>query len=67
MSKTIAKKKFDVDVLVALFIRKTVTAEDEEEANQIAENSIKLDHVIKAYQNGDSEIEVTGTEEVEDD
>jgi len=63
MSKTI-KKTFDVDVLVTLFIRKTVTATDEEEATQLAENSIKLDTVTKAFQNGDSEIEVTGTEEV---
>ena len=71
MSKTKAKKNnkktFDVDVLVALFIRKTVTAKNEEEANKKAEDSINFDVVQEAYDNGDVEIEVTGTEEVEDD
>ena len=67
MSKTITKKKFDVDVLVALFIRKTVTAEDEEEANKKAEDSINFDDVQEAYDDGDVEISVNGTEEVEDD
>ena len=68
MSKTITKKKkFDVDVLVALFIRKTVTAKNEEEANKKAEDSINFDTVQEAYDNGDVEISVNGTEEVEDD
>ena len=68
MSKTITKKKkFDVDVLVALFIRKTVTAKNEEEANKKAEDSIKFDDVQEAYDDGDVEIEVTQTEEVEND
>jgi len=65
--KTITKKKFDVDVLVALFIRKTVTAKNEEEANKKAEDSIDFDAVQQAYDDGDVEIEVTGTEEAEND
>ena len=71
MSKTITKKtkkkKFDVDVLVALFIRKTVTAKNEEEANKKAEDSINFDAVQEAYDDGDVEIEVTQTEEVDRD
>ena len=67
MSKTLTKKKFDVDVLVALFIRKTVTAKNEEEANKKAEDSINFDDVQEAYDDGDVEISVNGTEEVEDD
>lgn len=68
MSKTKTKNKtFDVDVLVALFIRKTVTAKNEEEANKKAEDSINFDDVQEAYDDGDVEIEVTQTEEVEDD
>ena len=68
MSKTITKKKkFDVDVLVALFIRKTVTAKNEEEANKKAEDSINFDAVQEAYDNGDVEISVNGTEEVDND
>jgi len=54
-------------VLVALFIRKTVTAKNEEEANKKAEDSIDFDTVQKAYDDGDVEIEVTGTEEAEND
>jgi len=39
-----------------------VTAGDEDEANQMAEDGISLSDVTKAYNNGECETEVIGSE-----
>jgi len=59
------KKTFEVDIAVTLFITKEVEAEDEDEAQSIAEHSIKTGTVMDAWQSGDCEIESQGCTEVE--
>ena len=56
------KNKYTVDVAVTVFLQKEVTADDEGEANQMAEDGISLSDVTKAYNNGECEIEVIGSE-----
>lgn len=65
MMKT--KRKFEVDVLVALFLTKEIEAEDEDEANKIAEESVDTSEVMNAFQSGDCEIESQGCTELEED
>lgn len=60
------QNKYTIDVAVTIFLQKEVTATDEGEANQMAEDGISLNDVTKAYNNGECEIEVTGTEVEED-
>jgi len=55
--KTKDKKTFEVDIAVTLFITKEVLAEDEDEAQSVAEHSIKTGTVMDAWQSGDCEIE----------
>ena len=59
------KKTFEVDIAVTLFITKEVEAEDEDEAQSIAEHSIKTGTVMDAFQSGDCEIECHELREVE--
>ena len=66
MMKTKDKKKtFEVDIAVTLFITKEVEAEDADEAQSIAEHSIKTGTVMDAWQSGDCEIESHELREVE--
>ena len=51
------KKTFEVDIAVTLFLTKEIEAEDEDEAQRIAEDSVKTGEVIDAFQSGDCEIE----------
>jgi len=51
------KKTFEVDIAVTLFLTKEVEAEDGDEAQSIAEHSIKTSIVMDAWQSGDYEIE----------
>jgi len=59
------KKTFEVDIAVTLFITKEVEAEDADEAQSIAEHSIKTGTVMDAWQSGDCEIESHELREVE--
>jgi hypothetical protein len=61
------QNKYTVDVAVTIFLQKEVTAADEEEANQMAEDGISLSDVTKAYNNGECEIEIVGSEVEEED
>jgi hypothetical protein len=61
------KNKYTVDVAVTIFLQKEVTAGDEGEANQMAEDGISLSDVTKAYNNGECEIEIIGSEVEEED
>jgi hypothetical protein len=61
------KNKYTVDVAVTIFLQKEVTAGDEGEANQMAEDGICLNDVTKAYNNGECEIEIVGSEVEEED
>jgi hypothetical protein len=54
-------------VAVTIFLQKEVTAGDEGEANQMAEDGISLNDVTKAYNNGECEIEIVGSEVEEED
>ena len=56
------QNKYTVDVAVTVFLQKEVTAGDEDEANQMAEDGISLNDVTKAYDNGEYEVEVIGLE-----
>jgi hypothetical protein len=56
------QNKYTVDIAVTLFLQKEVTAGDEDEANQMAEDGISLSDVTEAYNNGECETEVTGSE-----
>ena len=56
------QNKYTVDVAVTVFLQKEVTAGDEDEANQMAEDGISLSDVTKAYNNGECETEVIGSE-----
>jgi len=56
------QNKYTVDVAVTIFLQKEVTAGDEDEANQMAEDGISLSDVTKAYNNGECETEVIGSE-----
>lgn len=56
------QNKYTVDVAVTVFLQKEVTAGNGEEAHQMAEDGISLSDVTKAYNNGECEIEVTGSE-----
>ena len=47
---------------VTLFLQREVTAGDEGEAHQMAEDGISLNDVTKAYDNGEYEVEVIGLE-----
>ena len=58
----IKQNKYTVDVAVTIFLQKEVTAGDEDEANQMAEDGISLSDVTKAYNNGECETEVIGSE-----
>ena len=59
------KKTFEVDVAVTLFLTKEIEAEDEDEAQRIAEDSVKTGEVMDAFQSGDCEIESHELREVE--
>ena len=59
------KRTFEVDVAVTLFLTKEIEAEDEDEAQRIAEDSVKTGEVMDAFQSGDCEIESQGCTEVE--
>ena len=59
------KKVFEVDIAVTLFLTKEVEAEDADEAQSIAEHSIKTGTVMDAWQSGDYEIESHELREVE--
>ena len=59
------KKTFEVDIAVTLFITQEVEAEDADEAQSIAEHSIKTSTIIDAFQSGDCEIESHELREVE--
>ena len=61
------QNKYTVDVAVTVFLQKEVTADDEGEANQMAEDGISLSDVTKAYNNGECEVEVIGSEVEEED
>jgi len=61
------QNKYTVDVAVTIFLQKEVTAGDEDEANQMAEDGISLNDVTKAYNNGECEIEIIGSEVEEED
>jgi len=61
------QNKYTVDVAVTIFLQKEVTAGDEGEANQMAEDGISLSDVTKAYNNGECEIEIIGSEVEEED
>ena len=65
MMKQENKKTFEVDIAVTLFITQEVEAEDEDEAQSIAEHSIKTGTVMDAWQSGDYEIESHELREVE--
>lgn len=56
------QNKYTVDVAVTLFLQREVTAGDEGEAHQMAEDGICINDVTKAYDNGEYEIEVIGLE-----
>ena len=58
------KKTFEVDIAVTLFLTKEIEAEDEDEAQRIAEDSVKTGEVMDAFQSGDCEIESQGCTEV---
>ena len=60
------KNKYTVDVAVTVFLQKEVTAGDEGEPHQMAEDGISLSDVTKAYNNGECEVEVIGSEVEED-
>jgi hypothetical protein len=61
------QKKYTVDVAVTFFLQKEVTAGDEGEAHQMAEDGISINDVTEAYNNGECETEVTGSEVEEED
>ena len=61
------QNKYTVDVAVTVFLQKEVTAGDEGEAHQMAEDGISLSDVTKAYNNGECEVEVIGSEVEEED
>jgi len=61
-NRRMMKNKYTVDVAVTIFLQKEVTAGDEGEANQMAEDGISLSDVTKAYNNGECEIEIIGSE-----
>jgi len=63
--KTKDKKTFEVDIAVTLFLTKEIEAEDEDEAQRIAEDSVKTGEVMDAFQSGDCEIESHELREVE--
>ena len=65
MMKEENKKTFEVDIAVTLFITQEVEAEDEDQAQEIAEQSVKTSIVMNAWECGDCEIESTGCTEVE--
>ena len=65
MMKQENKRTFEVDVAVTLFLTKEIEAEDEDEAQRIAEDSVKTGEVMDAFQSGDCEIESQGCTEVE--
>ena len=56
------QNKYTVDMAVTLFLQREVTAGDEGEAHQMAEDGISLNDVTKAYDNGEYEVEVIGLE-----
>jgi len=66
-NRRMMKNKYTVDVAVTIFLQKEVTAGDEGEANQMAEDGISLSDVTKAYNNGECEIEIIGSEVEEED
>ena len=66
-NRRMMKNKYTVDVAVTIFLQKEVTAGDEGEANQMAEDGISLNDVTKAYNNGECEIEIIGSEVEEED
>ena len=59
-------KKYTVNVAVTLFLEREVLAGDEEEAHQMAEDGITTRDVTKAFDSGDSEIEIIDSEVEED-
>ena len=59
------QNKYTVDIAVTVFLQREVTAGDEGEAHQMAEDGISLNDVTKAYDNGEYEVEVIGLEVVE--
>ena len=59
-------KKYTVDVAVTLFLEREVLADSEEEAHQLAEDGIDSKVVHKAFEDGDYEIEVVGSEQEQD-
>jgi len=61
------KRKYEVDVAVTLFLTKEIEAEDEDEAQRIAEESVDTGEVMHAFQSGDSEIESQGCTELEEE
>jgi hypothetical protein len=61
------QNKYIVDVAVTIFLQREVTAGDEGEAHQMAEDGITLNDVTKAYNNGECEIEIIGSEVEEED
>ena len=65
MMKQENKRTFEVDVAVTLFLTKEIEAEDEDEAQRIAEDSVKTGEVMDAFQSGDCEIESHELREVE--
>jgi len=65
MMKEENKRTFEVDIAVTLFITQEVEATDEDEAQRIAEDSIKTGTVMNAWECRDCEIESTGCTEVE--
>lgn len=65
MMKQENKRTFEVDIAVTLFITQEVEAEDEDQAQEIAEQSIKTGTVMNAWECGDCEIESQGCTEVE--
>ena len=65
MMNTEDKKTFEVDIAVTLFLTKEIEAEDEDEAQSIAEDSVKTGEVMDAFQSGDCEIESHELREVE--
>jgi len=67
MMKQANKRTYEVDVAVTLFLTKEIEAEDADEAQRIAEESVDTGEVMHAFQSGDSEIESQGCTELEEE